>query len=441
MTPANHQPSGIEHHFTSDRSVRNLGLGVVLITFGFFGAWAAFAPLDSSAVASGVVVVKSHKKTIQHMDGGIIAKILVKDGDEVSEGQTLLLLDDTQLKAQLEIARSQNIAYAAAVARLESERDQLKQVRFPDWLATSDDPRAITARETESNIFVSHKNNYEGKVALINQRINQISSKINGLQDQVASKKRLMASFDEEIKELNELIKDGFADKLRLREIERSHALQGGEIASLSAEIATNQMMISEARIEILQTQKEFQERVAEKLSETQAQLNSAVEQVTANSDKLKRVAIKSPVNGIVQGLNLHTEGGVVTTGTPILDIVPHDAELVVDAKVNPLDIDRVTAGLTAEVRFTAFKMATTPKMTGKVVRVSADRFVENNDESKAYYLARVELTPESRKDLGKLQLVPGMVADVLINTGERTLVQYLAKPFTDALRRAFTED
>lgn len=441
MSEPQSNSSGTEHSYHHDHSIRNFGLWVVLLTFGIFGSWAALAPLDSSAVASGVVVVKSHKKTVQHMDGGIVAKIMVKDGDVVSEGQPLLLLDDAQLKAQLEMAKGQQIALASAVARLEAERDQLKQIRFPDWLATSTDPRAITARATETNIFITHKNNHDGKVALIEQRIQQIGSKIKGLQDQTASKKLLVASYEDEINDLKELIKEGFADKLRLRDIERNHATQSGEIASIAAEIATNQMMISEARIEILQTQKEFQELVAEKLSETQAQLNEAVERVNANSDKLDRVVIKSPVNGIVQGLSVHTEGGIITAGHPILDIVPDDAELVVDAKVNPGDIDKVSAGLMAEIRFTAFNQATTPRMEGKVMHVSADRFVDEKDESKSYYMARVELTPESRKDLGKLQLVPGMVADVLINTGERTLVQYMAKPFTDALHRSFTED
>lgn len=438
-TPQN-QDANSTSSYANDHSIRRIGALIVFITFGVFGGWACLAPLDSSAVAPGVIVVKSHKKTVQHMDGGIVSKILIKDGDVVVEGQPLLLLDDTQLKSQLEIARSQHIVLAAQVARLEAERDLLKRIQFPSWLSTSSDPRAVTATAIENNVFSSRKNAYEGEVAILSQRINQIASKITGLQDQVVSKKRLMVSYEEEINDLKELLKEGFADKLRLRDVERNHDIQAGEIASLTAEIATNQMLIGETRIQILQTQKHFQEQVAEKLSEAHAQLNDAVERVTADSDKLSRVVIKSPVDGIVQGLAVHTENGVISPGHPILDIVPQDADLVVEAKVSPMDIDRVSVGLKAEVRFSAFKQATTPKMEGKVIHISADRFVNEKDDQ-PYYLARVELTAESRKELGKLQLMPGMAAEVLINTGERTLFEYLAKPISDALHRSLTED
>ncbi len=441
MTQTPHDADGMPApSYIHDHGIRKIGAAIVFVTFGVFGTWAVFAPIDGSAVAPGVIVVKSHKKTVQHMDGGIVSKILVKDGDLVTEGLPLLLLDDTQLKSQLEIARSQNIVLAAQVARLEAERDQQKQIEFPEWLPNSADPRAIKAKQTETNVFISRMNAYEGEVALLNQRINQIASKITGLQDQVKSKQLLINSYQEEIIDLQELLKEGFTDKLRLRDVERNHALHSGEIASLKSEIATNQMMISEAKIQILQTQKHFQEQVAEKLSEAQAQLNDAVERVTANLDKLNRVVIKSPASGIVQGLAVHTENGVITAGTPILDIVPQDAELVVDAKVATADIDKVSLGLNAEVRFTAFNQATTPKMDGRVIQISADRFIDEKTDI-SYYLARIELTEKSRKDLGKLQLMPGMSADVLINTGERTLVEYLAKPFTDALRRSFIED
>lgn len=426
---------------TSDRSIRMIGLAIVTLTFGVFGAWAFLAPLDSSALAPGVVVVKAHRKTVQHLDGGIVAKILVKDGDVVNEGDPLLILDDTQLKAQMETARGQFISLSAQVARLAAERDQLKRVVYPEALnVLGDDPRVKTAEQAENALFTSRRNSYEGEMAVLNERIGQMNNKIKGLEGQIASKKILMDSYAEEISDLKELLAEGYADKQRLRDMERNHAAQSGEIAQLSAEIATNKVMISETRLQILQVNKKFQEEVAGKMTEAQTQLNDVKEKMTATQDKLDRIVIKAPSGGMIMGLMVHTQSGVVAPGNPILDIVPKDAELVIDAQVSPNDIDRVTVGLLAEVRFSAFKQSKTPKMNGKVIQLSADRFVDEQT-GQPYYQARVELTPESRKDLGDLQLLPGMPAEVLINTGERTLFEYLAQPATNAFARALIED
>lgn len=425
---------------TDDRAIRNIGAAIVFVTFGVFGGWAFWAPMDSSALATGIVVVKSYKKTVQHLDGGIVAKILVKDGDLVTEGQPLLILDDAQIKAQLEIARSQSIALSAQVARLRAERDLLKRVAYPDSLNDPDDSRTTEAMQAENNVFYSRKNAYEGEIAVLNQRASQIESKIKGLRGQVDSKQQLVVSYAEEINDLKELLAEGFADKQRLRDMDRNRALQSGEVAQLNAEIATNQMLVGETRLQVLQVQKQFQKELADKLSEAQSQLNDATERLAAFQDKLTRIVIKAPASGMVQGMSVHTENGVINPGNPILDIVPQDAELIIEAEVSPMDIDRVTVGLEAEVRFSAFKQSKTPKMNGKVIHVSGDRFMDEKTGN-AYYQARVELLPASQKDLGALLLVPGMPAEVLINTGERTLIEYLAQPASNAFARAFTED
>ncbi len=433
-------PPSLTSLHTNDRPIRNIGAAIVLATFGVFGVWAFLAPMDSSALAPGIVVVKSFRKTVQHLDGGIVAKILIKDGDLVTEGQPLLILDDAQIKAQLEIARAQNITLAAQVARLSAERDLLNKIDFPPLLDDASDPRTAAAKSAENNVFKSRKNAYDGEIAVLNQRASQISSKIKGLQGQIDSKKQLLTSFAEEIHDLKELLAEGFADKQHLRDLERSHAMQSGEIAQLNAEVATNQMLISETRLQILQVQREFQKEVADKLSEAQALLNDAEERLTASQDKLNRIVIKAPASGMVLGLTVHNENGVIAPGRPILDIVPQDAELIIEAQVSPMDIDRVSVGLQAEIRFSSFKQSQTPKMNGKVIELSADHLTEEKTGA-AYYQARVELTPESRKDLGDLQLLPGMPAEVLINTGERTLFEYLAQPASNAIARAFIED
>lgn len=424
----------------NDRFIRNIGSAIVLITFGIFGAWSYFAPMDSSALAPGIVAVKSYSKTVQHLEGGIVTKILVQDGDLVQEGQPLLILDNTQIKAQLEIARAQKITLAAQVARLRAERDRLKSIDYPILLQDTSDPRVAEAKMAENNAFNTRKSAYNGEIEILNQRTAQTLSKIQGLQDQVTSKKQLIESYADEIRDLKELLAEGFADKQHLREVERNYAYQSGEMQQLNAEIVTNQMLINESHLQILQIQKKFQEDVSGKLSEVQAHLNDVSEQFAAAQDKLNRIIIKAPSSGMVFGLTVHNENNVIPPGRPILYIVPQNAELIIEARVSPMDIDRVTVGLQTEVRFSAFKQYKMAKLNGKVIDLSADRLTDEKTGS-AYYQARIELIPESRKQLGKLQLLPGMPADVFINTGERTLFEYLAQPAKNSLARALTEE
>ena len=426
--------------YTNEQPISNIGLIILFATFVVFAIWAFLAPIDSSASAPGTVVVKSHRKTVQHLDGGIVAKILIKEGELVKEGQPLLVLDDVQIKAQLEIARTQNITLAAQVARLRAERDQLNKVDYPPLLDDVSDPRVVEAKLAENNVFNSSKRAHDGEIAVLNERIGQISSKIKGLQAQIESKKQLVASLTEEINDLKELLAEGFADKLRLRDLERNRALNSGEAAALYSEIATNQMLISETRLQILQVQKTFQEEVAGKLSEAQAQLNDAAERLAASQDKLNRVVITAPSSGMVLGLSVHNENSVIPPGQAIFEIVPQNAELAIDAQVSPTDIDRVTVGLLAEVRFSAFKQSEVTKMSGKVTYLSADRVLDEKTGN-SYFKALIELTPESSKDLGKLQLLPGMPAEVLINIGEKTLFEYLSRPITDTFAHSFIEE
>ena len=425
---------------TDDRSVRAIGIIILMVTFGILGTWGYLAPIDSAALAPGYVTVKSHRKTVQHLDGGIVSKLLAKDGDVVQEGDVLLILDGTEIKAQLEILRGQHITLSAQLARLVAERDQLNQIKFPDDLQDLSDAHIAEARQGESQIFMSRKSAYQGEISVLNQRASQLSSKIKGLEGQRTSKQELMKSYGDEVHDLKELLAEGFANKQRLRDIERNYANATSDVASLSSEIAGNEIQIGETKLQVLQIQKKFQEEVAAKLGEVQAELYDVTQRLLATSDKVIRTEIKAPANGRVLGLSVHNVGGVITPGKPILDIVPQKEELVIDAQVSPMDIDRVTVGLLAEVRFSAFKQALTPKMQGKVINLSADRLTDEKT-GLPYYQAQVELTPDSFAKLGDMELVPGMPAEVLINTGERTVFEYLMQPITNAFARAFIED
>ena len=383
-------PSSFMSAETDDKPIRLIGLIVLLSTLGVFGLWAFLAPIDGAAMAPGVVAVKSHKRTVQHLDGGIVSQLLVKEGDIVKEGDLLLTLDGTENKAQLEIARGQYISLTAQVDRLNAERDSKPSIQYSTSLDDLTDTRISEARKTEDQLFMARKNAHEGEMAVLKQRMGQLNSKIDGLKSQRKSKQELVASYSEEAKDLKELLAEGFADKQRLRDIERNYMLNSGEVASLSSEVASSEIQIGEAKLQILQLEKQFQEEVSTKLSELQTNLYDVTQRMRATKDKVVRIDIKAPVSGRVMGLGIHTLGGVILPGHPILDIVPQKEELIIEAQVSPMDIDRVSVGLIAEVRFTAFTQALTPVIEGKVINLSADRLVEEKTGA-SYYQANIE--------------------------------------------------
>ncbi len=425
---------------TNDMPIRAIGMAVLLSTVGVLGTWSYLAPIASSAAAPGFVTVKSHSKTVQHLDGGIVKELIAKDGDIVKEGDVLLTLDGTDIKAQAEILRGQQITLAAQVARLSAERDRLGSVVYPKEVQNLNDARVIEARQGENQIFNARKNAHDGEVSVLNQRISQLNSRIQGLQGQKTSKQHLNVSYTEEAKDLKELLAEGFADKQRLRDMERSITATTGEISSLSSEISSSEMQIGETRLQIMQIQKQFQEEVAGKFGEVQAQLYDVNQRLAATMDKVNRIQIKSPADGRVMGMSIYTVGGVITPGRPILDIVPQGEELVIEARVSPMDIDRVHAGLVAEVRFSSFKQGVAPKTVGTLIGLSADKITDERT-GQPYYSAKIELSPESYVKLGNLELLPGMPADVLINTGERTVFEYLMQPLTNAWAHAMIDD
>lgn len=423
-----------------DQPVRIIGIIILVATFGFLGVWGYLAPIDSAALAPGYVTVKSHRKTVQHLDGGIVSELLAKDGDIVHEGDVLLRLDGTENKALHEILRGQHITLSAQLARLIAQRDRHKFITFPNDLQDLSDPHIVKARDGENQIFRARESAYQGEISVLNQKISQLGSKIKGIQGQRNSKQILIKSFGEEVHDLKELLAEGFTSKQRLRDIERNHELNIGEVAELNSEIASSEIQIGETKLEILQLQKKIQEDVASELGKTQAELYNIDQRLVAAIDKVTRADIKAPSNGRVLGLSVHNIGGVILPGKPILDIVPQKEELIIDAEVSANDIDKVHVGLLAEVRFSVFNQKYIPKMQGKVINLSADRIIDEKTGS-YHYQAVIELTPDTYTKLGGLELLPGMPVEVLINTGERTVLEYLMQPISNALARAFIED
>ena len=426
---------------SSDGRERLLGLLLLLFAFGGFATWAALAPIDSAAVATGVVTVEGSRKTIQHRDGGIVAEILVREGDRVEQDAVLVRLDDTEPGAQLEIVRSQYIAQLAEEARLLAERDALPAPRFPPELkALADDPRVVEAIAGQRRVFEARGETLEGEEDVLRQRIVQLHEQIKGLEALISTKEKRIALYREEIDGLLKLFDKQFGDKGRLRELERLEAELLGEQAEHRSAIAAARVRISETELEITQVRLRFASEVVEQLRDVETQLSDHRERMRALTKTLERTEIRAPVAGAVVDMQVHTLDGVIRPGDKILDIIPENEPMIVEARVAPTDIDKVFPGLEADVRFSAFNASTTPTVPGQVMTVSADRFTDPQTGA-PYYLARIRVTPEGMDSLQDLVLLPGMPADVMIKTGERTFFEYLIRPLTDRLAKAFRED
>ncbi len=411
---------------------------IFFFVFVVFGLWSVFAPLDGAARAPGTVIVKSNKKMIQHLEGGLVKEILVQNGDLLNADDPILILDDTQSRAQLEIFRTQFIALKVRESRLLAERDTLESILFPESLQLSQ-ANVREEIEAQEQIFSARRTSMGGEKEVLEQRIEQLYSSLEGLQALKASKETLAVSYSEELTDIQALLEQGFSDKTRLRAAERNHALLKGEAGELVANISSTEVQIGETRLQILQQQNEFHNQVVTELSATQTQLKDVNERILALEDIVQRTVIRSPVTGIVNGLQIHTEGGVIGPGTVIAEIVPQAEELIIEAQVPTIDIDRVAVGQSATIRFSSFN-SSVPTIFGRVISLSADAMLDRNT-GVSYYLSRIEVTPEGMADLGDLILVPGMPAEAFIATGSRTFLQYTMKPFSDSLARSLIED
>lgn len=426
---------------TDDRLERWLGIAILLVAIGGFGLWATLAPISSAAVAPGMVTVEFSRKTVQHLEGGIVGEILVHEGDQVAAGDLLMRLDDTQVLAELEIARSQYLANRALEARLIAEQDGLREIVFPDdLLAAREDPRVREAIAGQRQVFAARAKTLAGEMEVLEQRIGQLQQQIGGLKALSASKAERLVSYKSEIKDFQKLFEKGLIDRQRLREMERVVTELDGDRADHQASIAAAEVKIGETRLEIGQLQRKQRSEVTQELRDAQAKLVDLRQRMRALEDTVARTLVKAPVAGAVIGLAVHTVGGVVSPGGRVLDIVPQDEALLVEARVSPNDIDQVSAGLEAQLRFSAFSASTTPTLPGRVLTVSGDRISDPNTKD-SYYLARIQVTKEGMENLRGLSLLPGMPVEVMIQTGERTFFEYLVKPITDRLAKAFRED
>ncbi len=417
------------------------GLAIVAAAFGGFGLWALLAPLDSAVVAPGVVAVESSRKAVQHREGGIVAEILVREGQEVAAGAVLVRLDATEARARVAALRARLDAALTQQARLAAERDDAKSIVFAEELHTraATDARLASLMTGEERQFAERRQSLAGQVRILEQRIAQLREEIAGLASLVLANERQTALMEDELVGLRELYEKGYYPRTRILAMERELARLAGERGSNIAAIARAENAIGESRMQILQLRQGRQEDVVAQLREVAAQINENEEHFLVAADMLRRTEIVAPQAGRVQGVKVHTVGGVVAPQAELMQIVPLDDRLVVEARVNPADIDNVGVGQEAQVRLTAFSVRTTPVIEGRVATLSADRMIDERT-SQPYYLARIEVPEEELRKLSDRPLQAGMPADVIIATGSRTLFQYLVKPLSDGIATGLRE-
>ncbi|MDD5272486.1 MAG: HlyD family type I secretion periplasmic adaptor subunit [Methylovulum sp.] len=443
LTPPIQQKAVDINRYADDGPVRRFGYLIIILIFGFFGVWSVFAPLGSAALAPGTVAVEGYRKTVQHLEGGMVKALNVRDGDTVTKGQVLIELEGTPSRAQLETMRGQLFSALAREARLTAERDGKATVSYATLLKQeSNDPRAQEAMRVQDQAFAVRKHSRNGEISILQEQHRQLLAKIEGIKAQKTSRNSLVDSLDKDLVDFRAMLKEGYMEKQKVTELERRLAEAKGDEGDFTANIATAQTQISEIALKILQIEKEFQRDVIDELSKVQTELSELREKMQWLNDTVARTVIKAPEAGMVLGLTIHTLGAVIPPGGHLLDIVPQQEKLVIEAQVSPIDIDRVHIGQDTEIRFSAFKSSKTPKVAGHLVALSADRLSDEKQEV-SYYLARVEVDPDGLAELSRrgLVLLPGMPAEVLINTGDRTFFEYLMQPLSNVFARSLIED
>ena len=427
-----------------NRAIRRLnraGFAVIVLLVGGVGGWAVISELQGAVIALGTLVVESNSKKVQHPTGGIVGEILVKEGSHVEAGQIVMRLDDTVTRATLGMVQSQLDELKAREARLLAEREGDETVTFAVELVSRSRETGVAAAITgEKRLFASRTQVRTGQRAQLRERISQSNEEITGLIAQQEAKKREIKFVAEELVGVSHLYKQNLISIQRIMALKRDQARLEGERGQLIAGIARARAKITETELQIFQLDDDFSSQVLKDLRETQGKIAELSERKTAAQDQLKRIDIRAPQSGIVNQLSVHTVGGVIASGETVMQIVPVTDKLLVEAKVAPHDIDQVTPNAMTTVRIMAGNQRTITDMMGQVTYIGADLTREKEQPNQAYYLVRASIQEDQVRRLEGLKLVPGMPAEIFIQTQERTPLQYLLKPLREQISRTFRE-
>ena len=423
---ANKEPTANKPLLSEDFGLRRLGYLLVASLVFLTGGWSITAPIESAAIAPGLVQVKGKRQSVQHFEGGIVSAILVENGSWVEKGQILMTLNSARYRADREIILGRLHNVRALTSRLRAERARRSLINFPKELIDSaqNDDRASEAMANERSRFEARQAGLDGEMAVL-------KTQQRGLEAVAESKRVVAESISTELSDLAALLSAGYVDKQRLRELQRSKSRLLGEITDL-------EVAIDEVNLKIIQLDKTFQTAVLDELSISQEKLNDLHEEYMAAEDRIDRAEVRAPVAGSIMNLDLNTIGAVIKPGQELMAIVPAPDDLIVEVRISPMDIDRVAVGQPAEIRFAVFKDAYL--ISGTLEKISADRMVDEGADL-PYYQGTVFIDSDDIQMLGPMELVPGMPAEVLIKTGSRTMMAYLTSPLARMFSRSLIED
>ena len=416
------------------------GVAVVIFLTGGVGVWAGTMHIAGALIAPGTIVVDSNVKKVQHPTGGVVGEVRVHDGDHVKAGDLLVRLDDTVARASLAIVTKGLTEFGARKARLAAERDRADTIKFPDdLLQRESDPDVAQVLAAERKLFDLRRAARAGQKAQLRERIEQLGKETNGFTSQQISKEKEVTLIEHELTGVRDLFQKNLVPMTRVTALERDATRLDGERGQLVASIAQAKGKVAELNLQIIQVDEDASSDVAKEMREVEGKIGEFVERKIAAADQLKRTDIRAPQAGTVFQSTVHTVGGVIPAGDPMMMIVPDAENLAVEARVNPQDIDKVQVTQPAVLRFSAFDSRTTPEIFGKVSRVSADTTLDQRT-GQSYYTIRIALERDQMERLGNVRLVPGMPVDAFVQTGERTVIAYLMKPLSDQIVKAFRE-
>ncbi|HUH77257.1 MAG TPA: HlyD family type I secretion periplasmic adaptor subunit [Devosia sp.] len=434
----------LEWYASVPRSIKKqttIGLILVIAAFGGFGSWAALAPLSAAVIAPGSFVATGENKIVQHFEGGIIKDLLVHEGDQVTEGERLVLLDETAAHANAQQLQLRLVRLETIWARLNAEANGLDAYTPPaSVIEHLDNPDIAAINDSQNNNFEAARSKLQNETALMQQNVSALEFRVTGRKGQIDSMNRQLALLREDYRVIKDLRSKGIAAQSSVRTIERSIADAEGDVARLNSEVQEAEAQIEKYRREIIQAVDAVRQAALDEIQTVEAELDALREQTQQANNVLARTTITAPVAGTIVRMYYHTTGGVIESGKPIFEILPADVPLIVEVKIPRMQIDEVHQGEAAIVRLTALNQRTTPVLKGVVMYVSADTIADTGGLNKEFYVARITIAPEQLALVEGFSPTPGMPAEVFVQTRERTFFEYLVKPVTDSMSRAFHE-
>lgn len=414
---------------------------IALLSFVLFMGWSLFAPLDAGVGVSGTVVVMGNRKAVQHPAGGVVTELRVREGDAVRQGDVLLKVNPLTTEANLSGVEMDYINALATESRLQAEREGAGSINWlPELRAYGSDPRVAEAQALQTKLFQSRRSEYGDQQRIYQEQLLGLQAQLRELHNVLTLRKEQLLGLNEEASSNRELANQGFIPRSKANEVERTRSEMLSSLSNVTAEIAKVQSGIAATRLQLTQHQASYRKEADTQLADVQKNRKAGKGKVEALQFDLSLAEIKAPVDGTVVGLKVNTVGGVIQSGQVLMEIVPREGRLIVEAQVPPQSIDKVHVGLEADMRFSAFNLNTTPVIPGRVTLVGADKIPGASPQQGDYYLAQVETTAEGLGLLGDRVVQPGMPVEVIVKTGERSFFSYLVKPLSDRFARSFKD-